>query len=175
MDSEYGISLETAKQYAIVFVRNKKIPQTEFFNIIDLISFLKYKSIRFCFGSFNPKKNIELSDFFKKLLVAIDFNKFESEPFVLMETEKQFFSFLPNNADILLSALYYFLLEPEKQKIFLNEFIEHLIFEYRELLHVKNFKDDKNLLEYYHYLSPKNKQQAVDFLKFLYFKQKGQF
>lgn len=167
---DYNFTLEELKRNTIYIRRKKNVSFEEYNVILDLIYYPESTHKEF-HDLFHPT-NEESINFWKKFLTALDdFDTEIQDLSFLKEDEEYFYSTLPNDGDILLSAIYYFLLEPHKQKSTFSWLFFGLIREQLDILSVKQFKDDKDLLKTFHQLTDGRKKQVIDFVKFLYHEQ----
>lgn len=167
---DYNFTLEELKRDTIYMCRKKNLTDSEYFMIFDLIYFpdTERKDLKYFF-SCDDKKFLS---FFRKFLHTLDgFDINIQDTSFLKEDEQSFYKLLPNDGDVLLSVIYYFHLEPNEQKIAFRHLVTQLIWEQLDILSVKQFKDDKDLLKTFEHLTDGRKKQVIDFVNFLYDEQ----
>lgn len=166
----YNFTIEELKRDTIYICRKKNITFVEYETIFDLIYFPD--TDRKDFHHFFSPSEEDISIFFRNFFSPLkDFDLEIQDTSYLQEEEKSFYEFLPNDGDVLLSVIYYFSLDTQKQQRALRTLVKKLIYEQLNILAVKKFSDDKNLLETFHRLSAGRRKEVINFTNFLYEEQ----
>ena len=176
------------KKYTVLLYRFEKLKMFKYDNLMELMEVSPYRPFRLTDCRYEDEPYVEDEDLeteykeseitkkTKAFYNAIDsflqskgYPIDENAPLVFESPkEESFFSTLPDDEDLLSSAIYFFLASPEDQLSIYSILIDSFVYSYRQLQDKNLKKKEKTLLNEFRSVSKQKQSKILEYAHYLF-------